>query len=91
MGDESLGKRGDVRHVCVAGAGAGEWMCTLQSHVPKHRWEECRSSQRVCEALRGCILCLQAECLLHPDTDGWNFTSEELWAMNQFSIYPHVF
>lgn len=34
---------------------------------------------------------LQAKCLLHPDTDGWHFTSEELWAMNQLSIYPHVF
>lgn len=42
------------------------------------------------QGLQGCI-CLQAECLLHPDTHGWNFTSEELWAMNQFSVYPHVF
>lgn len=55
--------------------------------VPQPRCKDHGSSQRSLQSPPR----LWAQFRLHPNTDGWHFTSEELWAMNQLSIYPHVF
>lgn len=63
------------------------------AHVPCARTDarNVDAHRGACKALRSCISCVQAYCLLRSDAAGWNFTSEELWAVNQCSVYPHVF